>query len=218
MKYTVLPSVTPGICVGLNNSFQKHILNQKLNIMKTLVKIFFMMAIISLVAGCNKDSDTTQKVTNPFKADFSTIEAAEGNGSPCDGTKGSKDTWVSAHQIGEGNGTFLDKFTVDASFCFCLGPDEFGKYIDALFVFTAAHGDTLYGIIEEGLVKVYSEPDENGILAVYKDLLVIKGGTGQFEGATGAAYVDSYLPLPGTHWQHSIDSTITLVKEKKNGK
>jgi len=185
------------------------------------------MASMSLAASCDKtddlksDNSSTLKsghaneVTVPFKVDFYTIEAEEGNGSPCEGTEGG-DTWVSAHQIGEGTGTHLGNFTVDAAFCFCAGPSEFGKYINANFVFTSANGDELYGTIDEGLVVFFNEPDENGNVAVYKDLLKVTGGTGKFKGASGDGYVDSYLPLPGTNWKHSIDSTITLIKGKRN--
>lgn len=194
--------------------------------MKTLGKIFLMITAISLIAGCNKTEDQafnnsstlksgkTHEVTVPFKVDFNTIEAEDGNGSPCDGAIGD-DAWMSAHQIGEGTGTHLGNFSVDAAFCFCVGPNEFGKYINANFVFTAANGDELYGTVDEGLVVFFNEPDEKGNVAVYNDLMIITGGTGRFVGASGAGYVDSYLPLPGTIWQHSIDSTITLVKGKR---
>jgi len=195
--------------------------------MRTLIKIFFAMAVISLVAGCNKTNDKTfdnsselkiggtHEVTVPFKVDFFTIEAEDGNGSPCEGSQGNTDDWVSAHQVGEGTGTHLGNFSVDVAFCFCTAPDEYGEYINALFVFTAANGDELYGTIDEGFVEFFPEPYENGIIAIYNDYLEFTGGTGRFEGASGGGDVDSYLPLPGTHWQHSINSTITLVKGKR---
>jgi hypothetical protein len=196
--------------------------------MKNLAKILFIVVCSGLAFSCSKSNEMAEEipegklksakqhdVTVPFKVTFYSIEGEEGNGTPCEGLEGN-DAWVSAHQIGEGTGTQLGKFSLDVTFCFYNAPDEFfGKYINTLFVFTAANGDELYGTIDEGQVVLFPEPDENGNIAVYNDLMKIKGGTGKFEGATGEGYVDSYLPLPGNQWQHSIDSYITLVKGKR---
>jgi hypothetical protein len=195
--------------------------------MKTTEKILFVAVCLGLFFSCSKSDGMAEEipdaklksaklheVTVPFKVKFYSVEAEEGNGSPCEGLEGN-DTWVSAHQIGEGTGTHLGKFSVDVTFCFCTAPDEFGKYTNALFVFTAANGDELYGRIDQGLVVFFPEPDENNNVAVYNDLLEITGGTGRFAGASGEGIVESYLPLPGTQWQHSINSTITFAKGKR---
>lgn len=186
--------------------------------MKTLLKIFLMIAVISLVAGCTKDNDYTpsqlndneiRKVTLPFEADFYTVKAEDGNDLPCNGSE-KESTWLTAHQIGEGSGIHLDEFSVDLTYCYYTGADKPGKYIDANFVFIAENGDELYAIIREGLVTYFDEPDENGNIAVYNDLLEFTGGTGQFKGVSGEGYLDSYLASPGLRWQHSIDSSITF--------
>lgn len=196
--------------------------------MKTLAKILFTVVCFGLFFSCSKSdgmaeemSDTKLKsakqneVTVPFKVKFYSVEAEEGNGLPCEGLLEGNDAWVSAHQIGEGTGTHLGKFSLDVTFCFCIAPEEFGKYTNAIFVFTAANGDELFGKIDQGLVEFFLEPDENNNVAVYNDLLEITGGTGRFAGASGEGIVESYLPLPGTQWQHSITSTITFAKGKR---
>lgn len=182
------------------------------------------MAVISLVAGCNKideytvDEDLQLKsaqpltITVPFKADF------VGNYLPTSGVDVEMCgdyPMVRIFNEGVGTGTHLGKFT--HSFDFCVN-NETGEYpfghIEAYFV--AANGDKLFVSVAGQVINGRLDYHPEDVNSYFKDPFEILGGTGKFEGATGSGWTDDYNrdSYPANSFHHWT-GTITLVKSKK---
>jgi hypothetical protein len=199
--------------------------------MKTLQKIFFWMAVISLVAACNKteeyaeDEDLqlksmqTTEVTVPFYAnfigDYVGLLFPGDEGFECDPMFNCR-VLVDA----QGTATHLGKFTVHFDFCAC-GPDDpeiegtDQQYGPTEVCFVAANGDQLFvscgGSVVDGRLPHHPE-DVN---SYWRDPFVITGGTGKFEGATGGGLTDDYNrdSFPANSFHH-WRGNITLKKGK----
>ncbi|MBW8331415.1 MAG: hypothetical protein K0M40_05290 [Prolixibacteraceae bacterium] len=206
--------------------------------MKTLVKIFFLMAFVSLIAGCNKENimgDESSEmelkkaklkpvtVTVPFKADFvGTYMAGTGPNSECgecptdeDGNPIGPECWGMVYNDGEGTATHLGKITSHMEFCceFISGIYP-GNYMKAWFV--AANGDKLFVACSGQVLNGRLDYHPEDVNSYFKDPFEIIGGTGKFEGATGSGWTDDYNrdSYPANSFHHWT-GTITMVKGKK---
>lgn len=197
--------------------------------MKTFVKILFLMAVISLVAGCNKTDDlvsddsaelkSAQPITVeiPFKANFTVWNHTD----PRDRSCGEKPIFKIT-MIGEGVVTHLGKINTTMTFC---NNTSTGYYWNTDIVFIAANGDELYASIPEGRVIPNEEENSNYYSKRFNDDMYFTGGTGRFEGATGNALTHAYVHLPTDEYMHKGDKiwhtdffstgTLILIKGKK---
>ena len=200
--------------------------------MKTLTRIFLMMAVAGLFFACEKtdeflDSEPMENalkdsnaggvmVTIPFKADFM------GTYMPGTGPCADCGPWNPAEgqffgiviNEGGGNGTQLGKFTHYFEFCcnFMTGHYPLG-YMYAYFV--AANGDTLFVACEGQVLDGRLDHHPDDVNSYWMDPFVILGGTGRFKGATGSGFTndynrDSYPDNSFHHWR----GTITMKKGK----
>lgn len=197
--------------------------------MKTLLEIFFLMAVISLTAGCNKTEDiqndhsaqlkSAQLVTVeiPFKADFTVWNKSNPADDFCEGQG-----FYSATMIGYGNITHLGYTTTKFTFCNNL---KTGEYWNTDVVFTAANGDELYATIPVGLIIPNDEENAAHYRTRFNDKMYFTGGTGRFEGASGEAMTNAYVHYPKDEYLEKGDEVwhtdffseglLILVKGKK---
>ena len=197
--------------------------------MKTLLKIFFLMAVISLVAGCNKtdeffDDETPElkkanvEVTVPFKANFTVWSHSDYTDRSC-----GEIPIFHLTMMGEGVATHLGKLTTTMTFC-CNSAT--GEYWDTDVVLKAANGDELYASIPIGYIVPNNEENSNRYSSKFIDEMYFTGGTGRFEGATGMAMTNAYVHNPARdeyvhkgdevwHTDFFSEGTITLKKGKK---
>ena len=193
------------------------------------------MAVINLVAGCNKTDEFTvdenaqlksaqlksaqsHKVTVPFEANFigeykSFTENPEAEcGEPY---------FCRVIVDFEGTATHLGKIYGTFEFCACgpddpdvEGPDQ--AYEGGVNTFTAANGDKLYILSMGSTVVEGRRPDHpEYVCCWWQDTWEITGGTGRFEGATGSGITDDYNSSEDPNSHHQWTGTITLVKGKR---
>ena len=173
--------------------------------MKTLTRIFFMMAVAGLFFACEKPNDFFEEeafglkmgnpgpvtVTVPFKSDFTVWNHSDYTYNPC-AVEG--EPWiVFLTMIGEGVATHLGKLTVTMTFC-CNGIT--GEYWNTDVIFVAANGDELYGSIPIGYIVENDEENSNRYGAKFNDPMYFTGGTGRFEGASGMVMTNAYVHDP----------------------
>ncbi|MDT8417031.1 MAG: hypothetical protein RQ864_04400 [Lutibacter sp.] len=191
--------------------------------MKTLLKIFFLMAVISLVAGCNKDVLFDEQSTDPqlkkahveetvpFKADFTVWDQSDYTDVTCGGYPVFRLT-----MIGEGVATHLGKLST--SFTFCCNVKT-GEYYNTDVVFTAANGDELYASIPIGQILPNEGDNSDYYQTYFNDKMEFTGGTGRFKGASGEAMSNAFVhddPVPENwHTDFFCTGTLTLVEGKK---
>lgn len=194
--------------------------------MKTLTKLFLLVAISGLLVSCEKSDhfwdddplDNTEKgspvesvmVTIPLKCDFTVWDHSDWTDTRCGGLP-----VLYAIMIGEGKMSHLGTMTTSMTFCMNI---ETGEYYDAECTFVAANGDELYGVIPLG----YCVPNEGDNSDYYQgkfdDPLYFTGGTGRFEGATGEVTTNAWIhdPTPDDEvWHTDFFSTGTLILVKK---
>jgi hypothetical protein len=199
-------------------------------IMKTLLKIFFLMAVISLVAGCNKDALFEDQPTEPqlkkaqvevivpFKADFTVWDHSDYTDLTCGGFP-----IFHLTMIGEGVATHLGKLSTTMTFCCNV---QTGEYGNTSVIFIAANGDELYASTPIGYIVPNDEENSNRYGAKFNDPMYFTGGTGRFEGASGMAMTNAYVHDPDRdeyvkkgdevwHTDFFSEGTITLKKGNK---
>ena len=201
-------------------------LNQKSDDMKTIVKIFFLMAVISLAAGCSKTDDQISDesksqpvtVTVPFEANLlGEITKLDSENPEC------KDEGYGYHAIVIARGTATHMGLVSITLDFCTyGPDDpnipgaDNKYASSSSELVAANGDKLFLYIEGGSVidgRTDDHPDY--VVDYWRDKIIITGGTGKFEGASGELQTDDFNTNIDTYAHHHWYGEITLVKGKR---
>jgi len=194
--------------------------------MKTLVKFFFIMAVVSFMASCNTTDDPvsndsflkkTHTVTVPFEADLlSELVSFDQEDAYC------TDEGYLGRVIldATGNATHMGNVTLTFNFC-CLGPDdpnipgEDNKYAGSSAVLVAANGDKLFLCLEGGTVIIGRTDDHPEYVVDYwKDKITITGGTGRFEGAEGELQMDDFDTNIDEYSHHHWTGEITLVKGK----
>ena len=207
--------------------------NHKTITSKKAAKSFALLAIVYLFATCSESeqifpqldeegfkNSEPKTVTVPFKASFigeyTSVEIPPLY-EECD------DSFVCKVGVDYvGTATHLGKFTGSFEFCSCglenpYHPDG-AAYGPAMTIMTAANSDELW-LQGEGFVNV-TQPEDNQpeyVASWWKDLFVITGGTGRFEGATGQGMTNDYnhYDYAGNSF-HNWTGTITLITGKKN--
>jgi hypothetical protein len=199
--------------------------------MKTLLKIFFLMAVISLVAGCNKNDELTADenlqlkraqphlVNVPFEANM----LSKLTNLDLENTECLEEGYVCKVTL-EVEGTAAHMGKVHTIFNFCaLGPDdpnipgEDAKYSGSTCVMVAANGDELFLSLEGGsVITGRTEDHPDYVVDYWKDKVNITGGTGRFEGASGELQMDDYDTNIDTYSHHHWTGIITMLKGKKN--
>lgn len=198
--------------------------------MKTLLKIFFFVSLIGLMAGCDKqveffENESTElkkanvEVTVPFKANFTVWDHSDYSDESCGGFPNFRLT-----MIGEGVATHLGKLSANMTFCCNVIT---GEYFDTDVIFTAANGDKLYASIPIGYIVDNDEENSNRYGSKFNDPMYFNGGTGRFEGARGMAMTNAYVHDPDWgdeyvkkgdevwHTDFFSEGTLTLAKGKK---
>lgn len=206
-------------------------LNVKIKIMKALLKIFFLMAVVSLFAGCNKTNDfvpdkelqlkSAQPVTVevPFEAEL----VGEYVGLFFPGDEGFEcgepfNCRVLVDAIG--TATHMGKITAHFDFCAC-GPDDASipgldnQYGPTETYFVAANGDKLFLSCQGSVVGGRLPDHPEYVNSYWRDPFIIVGGTGRFAGATVGGMTDDYNSNLDPYSHHHWTGTIKLVKGKK---
>lgn len=129
----------------------------------------------------------------PFKARY-TFQTVSGPVEPC-GTSGRNRTFVE----GEGNGTHLGSFTISLSQCGLPG----GVLADGRGTFVAANGDLLH-------FTYTGQTTRTPTLITFISFVTFAGGSGRFDGATGAATalgsIDLMTGAAAADWDGLISS------------
>ncbi len=191
--------------------------------MKTLRRLLFLFAGISLLISCSKSDDLlpiddplgsnlksaknkSVMVTVPFKADFSVWDQSDYTDRSC----GIPPVYFLT-MVGDGHINHLGKMTTVMTFCNDVST---GHYYDADVVFVAANGDELYATIEYGYIVPNEEANSLYYQAKFNDPIEFTGGTGRFEGATGEAMTNAYVHAGVDEWRTDFFSTGTLILVK----
>ncbi len=181
------------------------------------VYLFTCLSFAGLLYGCDNEDEGPKPETIDFTATFFT---ERGNPlTPCGTAISETNFWVQEHQIGDGTATELGEFTTEMTFCIHFITDEdgnilpteegFGEYGDGVGEFIGENGDKITFTIPEGRVKLSSNPD---YVFEFQDKIIIDGGTGAFEGATGELVSDSYVGADGIV-DHDWSGEITIVRQ-----
>jgi hypothetical protein len=195
--------------------------------MKTLKRFLFFIVGIGLFIACSKsdhfwgddpfgntmkgDHGQPVMVTLPFKADLIGVyEVVE----PDVNCGYSEENPFMYHVIVTANGTATHLGKTYAYFDFCCDFAT-GVYGPAEIYIIAANGDKLFlsgeGQVLEGRLDYH--PDY--VISYWKDPMIVMGGTGSFEGATGTIMSDDYNSSEDPYSHHHWKGTITMVKGKQ---
>ena len=196
--------------------------------MKTLTRLLFLFAGISLLISCSKSDDmllnddplgSTLKsarngsvaVSVPFKADYSVWDHSDYSDPSCGGSP-----VYFLTMEGDGHITHLGKTTTTMTFCCDVST---GQYYDTDIIFIAANGDELYAAVPEGQIVPNDEDNSSYYQTKFNDPMIFTGGTGRFEGASGEAMTNAYVHNGLDEWRTDFFSTGTLilVKGKRKG-
>jgi hypothetical protein len=145
-----------------------------------------LLAISAVAGGCSRDitgagfqSDQISARTDasapgartvPFKAHYDARIVSVGPGPGCGGR---------LYLEGEGTGTHLGNFTITLGFC-----GRGNQTLDTgTGTFVAANGNLLY-------ITFHGVTDGGSPVLHFTSFVTFEGGTGRFEGATGAATVE----------------------------
>ncbi|MFC4723196.1 hypothetical protein ACFO5O_12745 [Geojedonia litorea] len=204
--------------------------------MKLFKLLFVLGGVTHMLTACDAPQDLnfsdviTQadlKVTTnsneltavPFKAKLFTRQAEDALTEVCS-FNSPTDFWGLEHQIGEGTGTHLGKFTVDFKFCFHIVLDEqgfpdfeggFGEFDRAGGsppVIEAANGDRLFAEVREESSLIPIQDDTYRFK--FENLWHITGGTGKFENASGEFIGYGMVRREGTGTDHTWEGRIIL--------
>lgn len=186
------------------------------------------MAVVSLIAGCNKTDEFTDdetvdlkkaqvEITVPFEVNLlGEIINIDFEAPEC------IDEGYAVRAIVEttGNATHMGKVTLTFNFCSGGAPNpdlENSKYTYAgsNADLIAANGDILFLSFDDGVVmdgRKDEHPDD--VYEYWETPICVVGGTGRFEGAKGELSSDDYVTTDDvTH--HRFYGEITLIKGKK---
>ena len=186
--------------------------------MKALLKIFFFMAVISLVAGCDNaevfefDDGSLSKKGKPetVTMGFNVVLTGNYDYFGPDALCGDFPFWRVVN-TGEGTGTHFGKLTSYFDFCIDLRDSSYPNgRIEAYF--EDKNGDRLF-VEVAGFVLGGRVPGMPSYATSYfKDPFVIVGGTGRFEGATGSGYTNDYNSSKDPYSHHHWKGKITMLK------
>ena len=176
------------------------------------------MALISLVAGCDKtdvlefdDASLSKKgATKTVTMGFNLVFTGNYDYVGPDAVCGDFPLWRIIN-TGEGTGTHFGKLTSHFDFCFNVLDSSYPNGYGFSY-FEDKNGDRLYvevaGFVLDG--RVPGMPSFAN--SYFKDPFTIVGGTGRFEGATGSGMTNDYNSDKDPYSHHHWTGKITLVK------
>jgi hypothetical protein len=198
-----------------------------MNAMKTLLKFFLLMGLISLVAGCNKTDDFTDEETVDLKrAQVEVTVPVEVNllGEITDLIFDDPECLDGGYPVRAivettGNATHMGKVTL--TFAFCTGgppdpaiPNSVYTFAASSFELTAANGDKLFLYNGGGAAILGTNLHPDFVTEYWTSIATITGGTGRFEGASGELQMNDYCTSIDDYTHHHWTGKITLVKGK----
>ncbi|HKL31210.1 MAG TPA: hypothetical protein VJ919_01680 [Tangfeifania sp.] len=197
--------------------------------MKTFKLLFLISIFIGLFAGCENEEQLLQDevelksaqphdVTVPFEATLlGELISFDMEDTECVGEGYMGRTIVDA----KGNATHMGKVSLTFNFCAGGPPDpnvdgSYMTYSSGTSELMAANGDVLNlffpgGSVMEG--KLDHHPDH--VYDYWGGKIIVLGGTGRFEGATGELTEDDYSSSLDDYTHHRFYGVITLLKGKK---
>lgn len=195
--------------------------------MKTLKRVMFFFAGIGLLIACSKSDQfwgdnpfgNTMKgghnqpvmVTIPFKADLLGVyEVLE----PDVNCGYSEENPYNYHVIVTANGTATTFGKIYAYFDFCCNVLT-GVYKTSAEYLVAANGDKLFLYGEGQVIDGKLDYHPEYVNSYWKDPMIVMGGTGSYEGATGTFMTDDYNSDLDPYSHHHWTGRITLVKGKQ---
>lgn len=198
--------------------------------MKTLFKLFFLMATFSFIAGCNKTDDfaadedfllksaQSHEVTVPFKVNL-VGEIVSFDTTAVDCTE--KGYLGRVIVEASGNATHMGKVSITFNFCTAgpPNPDIDGSkmtYAGFMGELVAANGDILYLSYSGGsIIDGRRDDHPEHVYEYWVTSIEVLGGTGRFEGAKGNLTADDYCSTLDDLTYHRFFGNITLRKGKK---
>jgi len=195
--------------------------------MKTPKRFLFFVVGIGLFIACSKSdhfwgdvpfgktmnggNDQPVMVAMPFKADLIgeyKLQEPEVN------CGYSEENPYMYHVIVTANGTATHLGKTYAYFDFCCNV-ETGVYGQADIYLVAANGDMLFLSAEGQVMTGRLDYHPDYVNSYWKDPMIVMGGTGRFEGATGTIMTDDYNSDLDPYSHHHWTGTITMVKGKQ---
>ena len=185
--------------------------------MKALLKIFFFMAVISLVAGCEStdvvdlENDSLSKIemAKSRTMGFNIVFTGNYDFTGPDPICGDFPPLIRIINTGEGTGTHLGKFTVYFDFCVDVTDSSYpNDHIIAYF--EDENGDQLFVEVAGFVLPGRLPGMPNYAVSYFKDPFEIIGGTGRFEGATGNGVTNDYNSSKDPYSHHHWKGKITL--------
>jgi hypothetical protein len=191
--------------------------------MKALLKIFFFMAVISLVSGCDKTdalefddassskNDAAKSITMGFNLVFTGTYDFTGPDPVC----GDFPPFIRVINTGEGTGTHFGK--VNSYFDFCVDVRD-SSYPNGHIVayFEDKNGDQLFVKVAGFVIGGRVPGMPSFANSYFKDPFEIIGGTGRFEGATGNGMTNDYNSSKDPFSHHHWKGKITMLKSNNN--
>lgn len=187
--------------------------------MKTLKTTIFALICLCFLTTCSKSdvysdenlSDNTLKsksVTLPFKSSFSVWDHSDYTNNECGGFP-----VFFVTMEGYGTATHLGQLTTTFTFCCNV---ETGEYYNTIGKLVAANGDILFIEIPHGNIIPNEGDNSDYYQTRFNDPMIITGGTGRFEGATGSLMTNAFVHDGTDEWRTDLYSsgTITLPKGK----
>lgn len=171
--------------------------------MKTVKRILFLMAGITMLISCSHYDDfwrghnRPKSVAVPIKADLTVWNHTD----PSDRSCGEPPVFL-ATMKGNGRISHLGKITTTMTFCNNV---QTGNYWDTDVVFIAPNGDELYASIPEGKVIPNEEENSNYYSSRFNDKMYFTGGTGRFENASGEGWSNAYVHRPTDEYRKEGD-------------
>jgi len=190
--------------------------------MKTLKKVFYALAFLSLFVACSKSDDFVNNdvsgynvkrgkvepktVAIPFKSNFSVWDHSDYTNNSCGG-------FPVFFLTMEGHGTSTHLGQLSTTMTFCCNVIT-GEYFNAIGNFVAANGDILSFEIPIGYIIPNEGDNSEYYQTWFNDPMIITGGTGRFEGASGNLKTNAFVHDGTDEWRTDFFSTGTLTLPK----
>lgn len=180
-----------------------------------------MMAVFSLVTGCESTDDTefdnvTSSKNNSEKTvtmGFNLVFTGTYDEPAVDLDKCGDYPMINIINNGEGTGTHFGKLTSHFDFCVDFRDQSYPNAFEEAY-FEDENGDRL-NVYVKGFVVPGRVPGMPSFANSYfKDPFEIIGGTGRFEGATGSGMTNDYNSDKDPYSHHHWKGKITMKKGK----
>lgn len=145
-------------------------------------------------------------VSVPFKTDLSVWDHSDYTDLRCGGFPN-----LYLTMEGSGNATHLGRLTTRMTFCCNV---QTGAYGPTDIVFRAANGDELNAVIPSGQILPNAGDDSDYYPTRFDDLGEFTGGTGRFEGASGAFHTNAWVHDGADEWRTDFfsEGALRLVR------